>query len=246
MTTKHHRLFYSSLWAIGLLAVTLAFWLLAGCASVDRALYNVETNWTPHVFVQTNIISITNTVPVPVVVIQTNTVTVTNAAGVASAVIQTNVYNVTNLATVLTYQTNVFLMTNQVAAAQLVDRPSTETAVGGVAGAVGSLWGFGGLASTGVLGLLHLYRNIRNRQLNAAFVQAIQTSRELLATTQGEQAKAAYTNWLIQHQTATRVISAVSKMVPDLVDNPAAREAAQFIVEQLPSPVPLTAPAQKS
>jgi hypothetical protein len=219
---------------LGLSALALAPFFLAGCASVDRALYNVETNWTPHVFVQTNIITVTNTVPVPMVVIETNRVGQTNSAGVVTSVIQTNVYNLTNQATVLTFQTNVFSVTNQVPSTQLVDRPSTETAASGIGAAVGGLWGLGGLASTGLLGLLHFYRNIRNKQLNGAFVQAIQTGRELLATTQGEQAKAAYTNWLIQHQSATGVISAVTKMVPDLVDNPAAREAAQFIAEQLP------------
>lgn len=220
---------------LGLLALALLAWLLAGCASVDRTLYTVQTNWTPHVFVETNVVTVTNLVPVPVVVVQTNTVVQTNAAGAATAVLQTNFYNVTNLATVLTFQTNVFSLTNMVASTQLADRPSTEAGVSALANTVGGLWGVGSLASAGLLGLLHLYRNVRNKQLNTAFIQAIQTGRELLATTQGEQAKAAYTNWLIQHQTATGVISAVTKMVPDLVDNPAAREAAQFIAEQLPA-----------
>jgi hypothetical protein len=238
MIKKHCRCIVLTVSALGLAALAASPFLFSGCSTVDRALYTVQTNWTPHIFVQTNVVTVTNTVPVPVVVVQTNTVTITNSAGVATPVLQTNVFNVTNLSTVLTLQTNVFSVTNLIPAAQLLDRPSTEAAAGAVANAVGGLWGFGGIASAGVLGLLHLYRNVRNKQFNTAFIQAIQTGRELLATTQGEQAKAAYTNWLIQHQTASGVISAVTKMVPDLVDNPAAREAAQFIAAQLPSPAP--------
>ena len=61
MIKKYSRFVILSLSVLGLSTLALVPCFLAGCASVDRALYNVETNWTPHVFVQTNIITVTNT-----------------------------------------------------------------------------------------------------------------------------------------------------------------------------------------
>jgi hypothetical protein len=189
--------------------------LCVGCASsgkpiqpnaFDRTLFNIETNLTPAVSVQTN------------TVVVTNAVTVTNDAGVVTW--QTNVV----------LATNVCHVTNFIPQYELAPKEAAETAIKATGGVVGGLFGFGGLAATLLGGVYHTYMQIRNRRINAALTQAIETGREVLKSTpQGQQLDAAYVQWLQQHQTQAGVINAVAGMVNSFVDNDAAKAAAQLI-----------------
>lgn len=223
------------------LLLNCAFWLalsIGGCASAptrtERALYDVTTNYVPHVIVQ----QMTNYVPV--FVERTNTVIVTNAAtGLAESVV-TRV-TLTNLVTLVSLQTNTVTATNYV----LAPNAGTEAAIRATASTVGGLAGpFGGLAGALAVGAYHMWASIRNRKVNAALVQGIQTGREILLTTpQGDVAEAKYRTWLMDHQSAAGVIDVVSGLVDKYVDNEAARGAASLIKEASQPAAPTPAPA---
>ena len=72
------------------------------------------------------------------------------------------------------------------------------------------------------------------RKVNAALVQGIETARAVLETTpQGQAANALVVKWLMENQKAAGVFSTVSTMVDRVVDNPAAKIAAQEIAERV-------------
>ena len=80
-----------------------------------------------------------------------------------------------------------------------------------------------------VLGqFVHLH--IRNRKVNEALVQGVETARAVLTTTpQGQAADAQFVKWLMDHQKEAGVFTTVSGLVEQLTDNPAARLTAQEI-----------------
>ena len=83
-------------------------------------------------------------------------------------------------------------------------------------------------------GLYHGYRQVRNRKVNAALVQGVETARAILATTsQGQAADAQFVRWLMEHQREAGVFTTVTQLVEELTDNPAARVTAQGIAERV-------------
>lgn len=210
--------------------------LLAGCAGppgsswAERKLYNVETNYVPHVIVQT----VTNFVPV--IVERTNTVAVTNLGVVT---FQTNVFNVTNI-TELVQQ---FTQTNIVPVTSLVDKPAAVETIRTVGGIAGGYAGIGGLLSTALVGAYGVYRRFRNRKVQEALIQAIETGREILGNTpQGQELFERYTTWLQTHQRTAGVLGDVRKLVETFADNEAAQRAAKLLLPQAPSGAATTAP----
>jgi hypothetical protein len=209
---------------------------LGGCSTLDRA-YKQEVTWTnaPVVHVFTNTVVVTNAVPV--VMERTNVVYVTNATtGAVAGYLErepmaTNVVTavVTNLVPV--FYTNVV----QVPVTNLVARPealATIEAVGSVTNTF--LPGIGSILALALGGLYHGYRQVRNRKVNEALVQGVETARAVLTTTpQGQAADAQFVKWLMDHQKEAGVFTAVSGLVEQLSDNPAARLTAQEIAQRV-------------
>jgi hypothetical protein len=204
--------------------------VLSGCSTLDRA-YKQEVTWTNAAVVQafTNTVVVTNVVPV--VTERTNIVFVTNALGGAVAGYTVREPVATNLvAAVVTNFVPIFY-TNlvQVPVTNLVDSPSVVAAVDS-AGSLINLFvpGVGSIVALALGGLYHGYRQLRNRQVNAALVQGVETARAVLTSTpEGRAMDAQFVKWLMDHQKEAGVFSAVSTLVDQLTDSPAAKMTAQ-------------------
>jgi len=224
---------------IGSLAATLivAAVGLSGCASLDRAVFDESVTWTnmPTVHVFTNTIVVTSTVPQ--VVERTNVVFVTNAtSGAVSAYavrvpVETNFLLTTLTNVVPVYETN--LVT--VPVTNLVAKPGAEATIAATGAVVNTFApGIGSILALALGGLYHGYRQIRNRKVNEALIQGVETARAVLTTTpQGEVADAQFVKWLMEHQREAGVFTTVSDLVATLSDNPAARLTAQEIAERV-------------
>lgn len=233
----------------GLVGVVMAV-ALTGCSSTptrfDQAMFTV-TN-VPMVTVRaiTNVVTVTNTVPVEVV--RTNTLLVTN---VLNEVIPTYV-TVTNTVErqVVSQETNVTPAGATILVPQLAGRSGTGEAIVQGTGAVAGLWGFGALAIAVASGIGNAYQRLRNRQMAAAAVgmtqaaatantvsgvltQNIETLLEILKTTQGQQMAPLVKNYLMAHQTEEGVVQTVAQLVANSVDNQAAKESATAILRGL-------------
>src|SRR5512135_2037361 len=224
---------------IGSLAATLivAAVGLSGCASLDRAVFDESVTWTnmPTVHVFTNTIVVTSTVPQ--VVERTNLVFVTNAASGAVSAYAERVPLATNF--VLTTLTNVVPVfeTNLVTVpvTNLVAKPGAEATIAATGAVVNTFApGIGSMLALALGGLYHGYRQIRNRKVNEALIQGVETARAVLTTTpQGQAADAQFVKWLMEHQKEAGVFTTVSGLVATLSDNPAARMTAQEIAERV-------------
>jgi hypothetical protein len=94
--------------------------------------------------------------------------------------------------------------------------------------------GIGSILALALGGLYHGYRQIRNRKVNAALVQGVETARAILETTpQGQQADAAFVKWLMVDQKRAGVFTTVADLVDTVADNPAARLAAEGIAKRV-------------
>ena len=83
-------------------------------------------------------------------------------------------------------------------------------------------------------GFYHGYRQVRNRKVNEALVQGVETARAILETTpQGQAADAAFVKWLMAYQKEAGVFTTVAGLVDNLSDNPAAKLTAQEIAERV-------------
>ncbi len=83
-------------------------------------------------------------------------------------------------------------------------------------------------------GLYHGYRQVRNRKVNEALIQGVETARAILTTTpQGQTVDAQFVRWLMEHQKEAGVFTTVSDLVEQLSDNPAARLTAQEIAQRV-------------
>jgi hypothetical protein len=188
--------------------VVAAAWALVlacanGCSTLDRA-YQQEVTWTN----------------APVVRVVTNEVVVTNAA---TGALLTNF--------VPTFYTNLV----QVPVTNLVAKPEALAAIG-AAGSVANTFapGIGSIVALVLGGLYHGYRQLRNRKVNEALVQGVETARAVLtATPQGQAVDAQFVKWLMQNQKEAGVFAAVSGMVDQLSDNPAAKMTAQEILDRV-------------
>jgi hypothetical protein len=224
-------------WALALALVAAG--LLAGgagCGTLDKA-YRKEVTWTnaPMVQVFTNTVVVTNTVAQ--VVERTNIVYVTNAAGGAVSGYATREAVATNLVTVLLTNLVPVYLTNLVSVpvTNLVARPEAEATIEAAGSIVNTfLPGIGSILALVLGGLYHGYRQVRNRKVNEALIQGVETARAVLETTpQGQAADAQCVKWLMEHQKEAGVFATVSTLVDRLTDNPAARMTALEIVERL-------------
>ena len=218
----------------GALALLVA--CASGCATLDRA-YKQEVTWSnsPVVGVFTNAVVLTNTVPV--VTERANVVYVTNAttgavAGyLAREPVATNLVSavVTNFVPV--FYTNVV----QVPVTNLVAKPEAEAVIQAAGSVVNTFApGIGSILALALAGLYHGYRQVRNRKVNEALVQGVETARAILTTTpQGQAADAQFVKWLMDHQKEAGVFTTVSSLVEQLSDNPAARMTAQEVAQRV-------------
>src|SRR5512135_625171 len=219
----------------GALALLVA--CASGCGTLDRAAYKEEVTWTnaPVVHVFTNTVVVTNTVPV--VTERTNVVYVTNAMSgavsgyVAREPVATNMVTalVTNFVPV--FYTNVV----QVPVTNLVAKPEAEAAIQAAGSIINTFApGVGSILALALAGLYHGYRQVRNRKVNEALVQGVETARAVLTTTpQGQAVDAQFVKWLMEHQKEAGVFTTVSALVDQVSDNPAAKLTAQEIAERL-------------
>ena len=94
--------------------------------------------------------------------------------------------------------------------------------------------GIGSMLALALGGLYHGYRQVRNKKVNEALIQGVETARAVLETTpQGQAADAAFVKWLMDHQKEAGVFTTVSGLVDQLTDNAAARLTAQEILERI-------------
>src|SRR5512146_251344 len=209
---------------------------LSGCSTLDRA-YKAEVTWSnaPVVHVFTNTVVVTNTVPV--VTERTNIVFATNgASGAVSGYatwepVATNLVEsvVTNFVPV--FYTNVV----QVPVTNLVAKPEAVAAIDATGSIINTFMpGIGSIVALALGGLYHGYRQVRNRKVNEALVQGVETARAVLTTTpQGQAVDAQFVKWLMDHQREAGVFTTVSGLVEQLSDNPAARLTAQEIAQRV-------------
>ena len=216
---------------IGVSAVT---W--GGCSTLDRAYKKqVTVEPRPVVEVVTNTIFATNVVTQ--VIERTNVVLVTNSATGAVSGYATREPVATNFVTmVLTNLVPVFY-TNiiQVPVTNLVAKPEVEATIQAGGSIVNTfLPGIGSMLALALGGLYHGYRQVRNKKVNEALIQGVETARAVLETTpQGQAADAAFVKWLMEHQKEAGVFTTVAGLVEQLTDNPAARMTAQEIAERV-------------
>jgi hypothetical protein len=143
----------------------------------------------------------------------------------------------TNLVTAVVTNVVPVFMTNvvQVPVTNLVARPeatATIEAAGSVVNAFAP--GIGSILALALGGLYHGYRQVRNRKINEALIQGVETARAVLTTTpQGQAADAQLVKWLMEHQREAGVFATVSDLVEQVSDNPAARMTAREIVERV-------------
>jgi hypothetical protein len=210
--------------------------LVSGCSTLDRA-YKEEVTWTnaPVVHVFTNTVVVTNTVPV--VTERTNIVFVTNAMSGAVSGYATREAVATNMVTAVVTNVVPVFLTNlvRVPVTNLVARPEAVATIEATGSIINTfLPGVGSIVALALGGLYHGYRQVRNRRVNEALVQGVETARAILNTTpQGQAADAAFVKWLMEHQKEAGVFATVTGLVDQLTDNPAAKMTAQEIGERL-------------
>jgi hypothetical protein len=161
---------------------------------------------------------------------------VTNATSGAVSGFATREPIATNYLTVTATNLIPVFMTNmvQVPVTNLVEKPGAEAAIGAVGSVVNTFApGVGSIVALALGGLYHGYRQVRNRKVNEALVQGVETARAVLTTTpQGKAADAQFVRWLMDHQREAGVFTTVSDLVETLSDNPAARLTAQEIAQR--------------
>ena len=204
--------------AMMVVGMAAALVTMGGCATLDKA-YNAEVTWTN----------------APVVKAVTNTVVVTNV--VPQVVAEAGKPAVTNFVTLLVtnkvpvFETNVV----QVPVTNLVAKPAALATIEATGSVVNMfLPGIGSMVALLLGGMYHGYRQLRNRKVNEALVQGVETARAVLETTpQGQAVDAAFVKWLMEHQKEAGVFTAVSTLVDSFTDNPAAKMTAQEIAERV-------------
>ena len=217
---------------IGLVAVAL---LCAGCGTLDRA-YNKQVTTEPMPVVTSATNAVVSSNQVAEIVTRWRAVYETNAAGMVSVadVIEPVA---TKYVTKLVTNFVPVLLTNYVSVpvTNLVAKPEAEATIQAAGAVVNTfLPGIGSIVALAMGGLYHGYRKVRNRKVNEALVQGVETARAILETTpQGQAADAAFVKWLMTHQKESGVFTTVSTLVDSYTDNPAAKLTAQQIIERV-------------
>ena len=183
----------------------------------------------------TNSVVVTNLVPR--VVERTSVVYVTNAATGAVSGYATREPVATNMVTAVVTNFVPVFFTNvvQVPVTNLVAKPEALATIEATGSIVNTFApGIGSILALALGGLYHGYRQVRNRKVNEALVQGVETARAVLTTTpQGQAADAQFVKWLMDHQKDAGVFTTVSGLVEQLSDNPAAKMTAQEIAERV-------------
>jgi hypothetical protein len=217
-------------------AAVLAVSSLSGCSTLDRA-YKKEVMLTNQAVVEvvTNTVVVTNLVPQ--VVERTSVVYVTNAATGAVSGYATREPVATNIVTALVTNFVPIFYTNvvQVPVTNLVAKPEALATIEATGSVINTFMpGIGSIVALALGGLYHGYRQVRNRKVNEALVQGVETARAILTTTpQGQAADGQFVRWLMDHQKEAGVFTTVSSLVEQLSDNPAARITAQEIAARV-------------
>lgn len=157
--------------------------------------------------------------------VATNTVTLTNVTPV--------VESITNDAGTVTTKTNWQSEAVEVEAYDFKPGEKAQAVIE-TGGAIGGLFGVGGLVSTalsGLLGLWAAFRSKKTSQTAAVLAQVIETGRSILKTTpQGSQLDSAWRDWMLKHQKETGVVQEVLKLLPKVVDNATAQQTAKQLL----------------
>ncbi len=114
-------------------------------------------------------------------------------------------------------------------------RPEAVAAIDATGSVINTFMpGVGSVVALALGGIYHGYRQVRNRRVNEALVQGVETARAVLTTTpQGHTADAQFVKWLMAHQKEAGVFTTVSELVGQVSDNPAAKMTAQEILERV-------------
>lgn len=194
---------------------------LIGCASpptkFEQGLFNITTNYgTPVVVVKTNVI--------PVTLVQTNFLVITNVQGVLEFK--------TNYLPVFTYQTNTVTVTNTPESYAYAPGAGAKN-IQETGGAVGNIFGVGGLVTTALGALFSLWGYVRSSRQYATssnLAQTIETMREFIkqlpngATMDNE-----LVNWIQANQANAGVLRNVISLLAAQTSNADARVAAEEI-----------------
>ena len=224
-------------WGVAIAAaLALLLACASGCSTLDRA-YQQEVTWSnaPVVRVFTNTVVVTNVMPV--LTERTNIVFVTNALSGAVTGYAVREPVATNMVTAVATNVVPVFMTNlvKVPVTNLVAKSealATIEATGSVVNTVAP--GVGSIVALVLGGLYHGYRQLRNRKVNEALIQGVETARAVLTTTpQGQAADAQFVKWLMEHQKEAGVFATVSQLVDQFSDNPAAKMTAQEVAERV-------------
>jgi hypothetical protein len=223
-------------WAV-MIALSVALFVVcaSGCSTLDGA-YQREVGFSelPVVHTVTNTVVVTNVVPQ--VVERTSVVYLTNSLGAVSGYVAREPV-ATNFITMVVTNFVPAFVTNlvQVPVTNLVARPEAEATIQATGAVVNTFApGVGSIVALALGGLYHGYRQLRNRKVNEALIQGVETARAVLTTTpQGQAVDAQFVKWLMEHQKEAGVFATVSGLVDQLTDNPAARVVAQEIAQRV-------------
>ena len=116
-----------------------------------------------------------------------------------------------------------------------LERPAIVAGIGAAGTVVDTFVpGVGTLISLALAGLYGAWARLKNRKVNEALVQGVETARAVLTTTaQGQAVDAQVVKWLMEHQKEAGVFATVSGLVDQLSDNPAAKMTAQEIADRV-------------
>lgn len=224
-------------------ALSLALVLIAGCSlfgtnpkgptKIERGLFDVVTN----------IVVVTNAVPVPVPVYVTNQVLQTNIVAGAPVVASNAVVVIDH------YVTNTVMVTSNVEALTLTTSDKTKQGINTIGTALNTfLPGVGTAVSLGLAGLAGLWGYLRSSKLvntAGALAQEIETIRQFVrALPNGAQYDTTLVNFLQQHQNETNSIKTVLDLLANSVSNSDAKVAANQIINVInglnaPHPTPV-------
>jgi hypothetical protein len=205
---------------LSLAILSLAALIAAGCSTpgpsrFEQWAFDVRTNYTPVVVVQTN------------EVLQIVTVYRTNeVAGVVTVTAATNLVRTLEPVTVTNWL------------AQVTYSPNTNAGTIASTGRVlGEPFGVGGLVGTllgGIFSLWGIVRSSRARKAAAVLAQGIETGRAILRETpQGQQLDAEYRAWLEKDQKRKAVLDLILPLLERSLDTVAAETTAKTITKKL-------------
>lgn len=197
--------------------------LIVGCSSpptkFETRLFDVQTNRFPIIELKTNVIQIT--------VFNTNMVYTTNSPEKVTAQ--------PTVATTNIWQTNVVWITNGFEEAYSYRPGARAREVQETAGAVGNLFGVGGIVTTGIGALLALWAQMRSSRrytTAATLAQTIETLRVFMRSLpNGTAYDTAFVQWMQSQQMNAGVVQQVVDLLQREVSNPDAKEAAREVSE---------------